>query len=112
SRITLGGKLSIEDDFYSGTFSASFAHDFNDKNTTVSFGINDESDIIRPIGNAPVPLSNYADFAKEGNKSKNGVGALLGITQVMTRNWLTQLNVSVDRFSGYLNDPYKIASVL
>jgi hypothetical protein len=112
SRITLGGKLSIEDDFYSGTFSASFAHDFNDKNTAVSFGVNDESDIIRPIGNTPVPLSNYADFAKEGNRSKNGVGALLGVTQVMTRNWLTQLNVSLDRFSGYLNDPYNIVSVL
>ena len=80
--------------------------------TTVTFGINDESDVIQPIGNTPVPLSNYAAFQKEGNKSKNGVGALLGVTQVMTRNWLTQLNVSVDRFSGYLNDPYKIASIL
>jgi hypothetical protein len=112
SRITLGGKVSIEDDFYSGTVNASFAHDFNDKNTTVTFGINDESDIIQPIGNTPVPLSNYAAFVKEGNKSKNGAGALLGVTQVVTRNWLTQLNVSVDRFSGYLNDPYKIVSVL
>jgi hypothetical protein len=112
SRVTLGGKVSIEDDFYSGTVNVSFAHDFNDKNTTVAFGVNEESDIIQPIGSTPVPLSDYAAFAKEGNKSKNGVGALLGVTQVMTRNWLTQLNVSVDRFSGYLNDPYKIVSVL
>jgi Protein of unknown function (DUF3570) len=112
SRLTLGGKVSIEDDFDSGTLNATFAHDFNDKNTTVSFGVNDESDIIRPIGNTPVPLSDYSSFEKEGNKSKNGAAALLGVTQVMSRTWLTQLNFSVDRFSGYLNDPYKIVSVL
>ena len=111
-RVTLGGKVSIEDDFYSGTVSAAVARDFNDKNTTLSLGVNDESDVIQPIGNTPVPLSNYVDFEKEGNKSKNGVGALLGLTQVMTRNWLTQLNLSIDRFHGYLNDPYKIVSVL
>ena len=112
SRLTLGGKVSFEDDFYSGSVNVAFAHDFNDKNTTVSFGVNDESDIIQPIGNTPVPLSDYSALAKEGNKSKNGVGALLGVTQVMTRTWLAELNFSVDRFSGYLNDPYKIVSVL
>jgi hypothetical protein len=112
SRVTVGGKVSFEDDFYSGSLNIAVAHDFNDKNTTVSIGVNDESDIIQPIGNTPVPLSDYSAFAKEGNKSKNGVGALLGVTQVLTRNWLTQLNVSADRFSGYLNDPYKLVSVL
>jgi Protein of unknown function (DUF3570) len=112
SRVTLGGKVSFEDDFYSGSVNVAVAHDFNDKNTTVSFGVNDESDVIQPIGNTPVPLSDYSAFAKEGNKSKNGVGALLGVTQVMTRTWLAQLNFAVDRFSGYLNDPYKIVSVL
>jgi hypothetical protein len=112
SRLTLGGKVSFEDDFYSGTVNVAVAHDFNDKNTTVSFGVNDESDIIQPIGNTPIPLSDYSAFEKEGNKSKNGIGALLGVTQVMTRAWLTELNFSVDRFSGYLNDPYKLVSVL
>jgi Protein of unknown function (DUF3570) len=112
TRVTIGGKFSIEDDFYSGSLNAAIAHDFNDKNTTVSFGVNDESDVIQPIGNTPVPLSGYDTFAKEGNKNKNGVGALLGVTQVMTRTWLAQLNLSVDRFAGYLNDPYKIVSVL
>jgi hypothetical protein len=37
---------------------------------------------------------------------------LLGVTQVMTRYWLSELNISVDRFTGYLNDPYKITSVI
>jgi hypothetical protein len=112
SRVTLGGKFSFEDDFYSATVNAAFTHDLNEKNTTILAGVNVESDIIRPVGNTPVPLSDYAAFEREGNQSKTGLGALLGVTQVMTRNWLTELNVSIDRFTGYLNDPYKIVSVL
>lgn len=111
--VSLGGKFSAEDDFYSVTVNASIAHDFNDKNTTLSFGINNEFDSIRPIGDAPVAGSDYSLSEKQsGAKSKNGMGVLLGITQVMTRNWLTEFNVSADRFHGYLNDPYKITSVL
>jgi hypothetical protein len=47
-----------------------------------------------------------------GGKTKDGVGGLLGVTQVMTRNWLTEFNLSVDRFTGYLNDPYKFTSII
>jgi hypothetical protein len=112
TRVNLGGKLSYEDDFLSASLSASIERDFNQKNTTLSFGINDENDLLHPIGGAPVPGSDYLLFEKSGHKSKNGVGALLGATQVMNRRWLTELNLSVDRFTGYLNDPYKIISVI
>ena len=112
TRTTVGSKFSCEDDFYSLSLNASLEHDFNEKNTTVSIGVNDENDVIRPIGGTPAALSNYAAFDKTGNQSKNGVGVLVGLTQVMTRRWLTDLSLSVDRFSGYLNDPYKIASVI
>jgi hypothetical protein len=45
-------------------------------------------------------------------KTKDGVGLLLGVTQVMARNWLSDFNPSVDRFTGYLNDPYKFRSII
>jgi len=112
TRTIVGGKFSFEDDFYSLSLNASLEHDFNQKNTTVSIGINDENDAIRPIGGTPVALSNYAAFQKTGDQTKNGAGVLLGLTQVMTRHWLTDLSLSADRFSGYLNDPYKIASIV
>jgi hypothetical protein len=111
-QLSVGGKLSAEDDFLSATANASIAHDFNEKNTTLSLGIDDEYDSLRPIGGAPVPGSDYELFEKTGNKTKNGVGILLGLTQVITRNWLSEFNLSVDRFSGYLNDPYKITSII
>ena len=112
-QVTLGGKVSAEDDFFSATVNASIAHDFNEKNTTLSFGIDNEYDSIHPIGGAPVPGSDYALAEKQtGGKTKDGVGMLLGVTQVMTRNWLSELNLSVDRFQGYLNDPYKFSSII
>ena len=112
-QLSVGGKFSVEDDFVSATVDASIAHDFNEKNTTLSFGLFNEFDSLHPIGNAPVAGSDYALSEKQsGGKTKDGVGALLGITQVMTRTWLTEFNLSVDRFKGYLNDPYKITSII
>jgi hypothetical protein len=111
-RLSVGGKFSVEDDFISATVDASIAHDFNDKNTTVSFGLYNEYDSLHPIGNTPVPGNDVTSLVRTGGKSKDGVGALLGVTQVMTRTWLSELNLSVDRFTGYLNDPYKITSII
>lgn len=112
THVSLGGKLSGEDDFISATVSASIAQDFNEKNTTLLLGVNNEFDSLKPIGGAPLPDSDYAAFDKTGAKTKDGAGVLLGLTQVMTRRWLSELNLSLDRFHGYLNDPYKFTSVL
>jgi hypothetical protein len=110
--MSFGGKLSVEHDFLSVSANASIAQDFNEKNTTLSFGLSNEYDRLSPIGGAPVPGSDYTLFEKNGGKTKDGVAALLGVTQVLARNWIAALNLSVDRFKGYLNDPYKITSVL
>jgi hypothetical protein len=110
--LRIGGKFSVEDDFVSGTIDVSIAHDFNHKNTTLSFGLYNEYDSLHPVGNTPVPGSDVASLVRTGGKSKDGVGALLGVTQVMTRTWLSEFNLSVDRFTGYLNDPYKITSII
>jgi Protein of unknown function (DUF3570) len=113
TRASFGGKLSYEHDFLSGSIDASIAHDFNQKNTTVSLDLNGEFDTIKPIGGTPVPSSDYTLFEKTSAADhKNGAGVILGLTQVINRHWLTELNLSADRFSGYLNDPYKIISVL
>jgi Protein of unknown function (DUF3570) len=112
TQVSVGGKVSGEDDFYSLTIDASIAHDFNDKNTTLSLGFYNEFDSIRPIGGAPNPGSDYALADKTGDKTKDGVGVLVGFTQVMARSWLTEVNISLDRFKGYLNDPYKFTSVI
>ena len=67
--LSVGGKFSAEDDFVSATVNASIAHDFNDKNTTLSFGLFDEFDSLHPIGNTPVPGSNYPSLVRTGGET-------------------------------------------
>jgi hypothetical protein len=112
TRLSLGGALSHELDFLSGSVNASLARDFNDRNTTISAGLNLEADAIEPIGGTPVAGSPYGLFDKGGNRSKKVETAVLGATQIMNRRWLTQGNLSVEHAAGYETDPYKIVSVL
>ena len=110
--IALGGHVSSEHDFNSFAAHGNFSHDFNDKNTTVSVGVSEEYDQIHPHGGTPVPDSDYALYQHENNQSKTVTGALVGLTQVLARNWLAQLNYTFDYSKGYLTDPYRIVSVL
>lgn len=110
NHLAVGGHLSVEHDFESGSGNVLFSHDFNRKNTTLGAGFSAEFDRINPVGSAPVAGSDFADLLKTGNETKQVFGAQLGVTQVLTRNWIAQLNVSASRASGYLNDPYKVVS--
>jgi len=121
NRISVGGNFSKEYDFTSLGLNAALAHDFNNKNTTLSFGVGYEADQINPVGSTPVEFSPIArteedddDVKKEkrGNESKNVLDLLLGVTQVINRHWLTQLNYSYGTSNGYHSDPYKVLSVL
>ena len=71
--LSIGGKFSVEDDFVSATVNASIAHDFNDKNTTLAFGLSNEYDSLHPIGNTPVPGSDYTSTVKTGGQIKMGL---------------------------------------
>jgi len=109
-KYNVGAAFSHELDFVSMSLNGSVARDFDAHNTTVSAGVNLEEDLVQPIGGAPVAWSLYDQFRKNGNKTKQVGDVLLGVTQVMTRRWLTQANVSLEHQSGYLNDPYKIVT--
>jgi hypothetical protein len=110
NRMALGGHLSVEHDFVSGSGNLLFSHDFNRKNTTLGAAFSAEFDQIKPVGGAPVAGSDYSALDKGGNETKRVMGAQLGVTQVLARNWVAQLNFSADQARGYLNDPYKIVS--
>ncbi|NNM53080.1 MAG: DUF3570 domain-containing protein [Pseudomonadales bacterium] len=112
SHWTAGGDYSHEMDFQSMSVNASWAQDFDEKNTTLTLGTNLEYDTNNPVGGTPVPLSNYTTFSRQGNLSKSVGDILLGLTQVMTRRWLTEFNIAVDNSQGYQNDPYKVVSGL
>lgn len=111
-RLSGGGAYSHEFDYQSLSVNGGLAKDFNRRNTTLAFGANLEHDTSNPVGGTPVPLTDYALFAREGDQSKDVEGVLLGVTQVMTRRWLLRFNLTADTSTGYQNDPYKIVSGL
>jgi hypothetical protein len=113
-RLALGANVSAEYDFQSLGVNAALAQDFNDKNTTASVGIAIEADRIRAVGGAPQGLQPafVSGAPRSGSASRNVFDVLLGLTQVMSRSWLTQLNLGWGRGSGMHTDPYKIVSVV
>jgi hypothetical protein len=112
-RISLGGNVSAETDFASVGLNSALALDFNNKNTTLSLGGAYEYDSIRPVGSTPVPLQPHnASYRLDGQRTRSVVDLLVGVTQVMNRRWLTQLNLGLGRGTGYHNDPYKVVSVV
>ncbi len=111
-RLNVGGNVSSEYDFQSVALNAALARDLNNKNTTLSAGINVEFDAIDPVGGAPVGLTSMVQADKGGSDSKTVTDLLFGVTQVLSRNALLQVNYSLSMASGYQSDPYKLLTVV
>lgn len=113
SLLTLGTNVSFEFDFLSAAGSAIYARDFNERNTRVSLGLSYEHDMIDPVGGAPRPFAAMGAAGSKGAASdtKDVIDGVLGLTQVIDKRTIGQLNYSLSHARGYLNDPYKILSV-
>jgi len=133
-RIT-GLHFSYETDYLSLGASYNLTYDTNNKNTTWAAGIGVNSDYIAPIGGkheglieVPSSATPSAGGGGEDDEREGGEGGgegleaflngekklssdvLLGVTQVLSRKTLMQLNYSYGKTSGYQNDPYKMVS--
>lgn len=113
NRRNLGFNVSREYDFTSVSANAMWQHDTNQRNTTWSYGLNLEADTIKPVGGAPEPLTRMVDQNKMSDtESRTIVDLLFGVTQVINRSSLFQVNLSLSEASGYMTDPYKFVSVV
>jgi hypothetical protein len=102
SRTSLTGGTSMEDDYTSINFGFNREKDFNQKATTLSWGIgfsNDESD-PRPTSFEPSPTKHHK---KVGTFS-------LGLAQVIDRASVAQTSLTLQYADGFLSDPYKLVS--
>jgi hypothetical protein len=113
---TAGVSFSNEYDYTHIGANFGLTRDFNKRNTTVNLGVAFAQDDIDPVGGSPAPLSPMLDVGdlsnRRGTESKDVVDVLLGVTQVINQNLLVQLNYSFSDASGYLNDPYRILSLV
>jgi len=118
TKMTVGASLSDEYDYTHTGLDARIARDFNNRNTTLSFGVAVANDTINPVGGTPVPLSEMLgpvgddNDGKGPNQSKDVTDFLIGVTQVLNRRTIVQFNYSLSQSDGYLTDPYKILSVV
>lgn len=116
-RGVFGANFSTEYDYQSMGVTATLARDFNQRNTTLSAGLGYSQDTVEPVGGTPVGLTPMPAFpavkTTEGSsEDKTVTEVLLGITQVVNRRTLVQLNYTYGLDDGYLTDPYKILTVL
>jgi hypothetical protein len=126
---TLGTNLSREYDYHSVSLNAGIAKDFDRKNTALSAGISYAVDSIIPEGGRPLALSSmvvnegqYADDVayRQAFNSSRIIGdgqvkskeILLGLSQIINRRMLVQLNYGYAQSEGYLTDPFKIVSLV
>lgn len=114
--LNIGASASTEYDYTHVGLNARIARDFNQRNTTVSAGLAVARDEFDAVGGVPMPLSPVLDVGDLGNRggaeSKDVLDVVLGVTQVINRDTVVQLNYSYSNSSGYLTDPYKIISVV
>jgi hypothetical protein len=114
--IDVGLSFSDEYDYLHTGLNARYSLGLNQRNTTLAIGLALAADTIDPVGGAPVPLAPMLPEGATGNKladdSKSVADFLIGVTQVLGRRTIGQLNYSFSRSSGYLTDPYKLLTVV
>lgn len=127
TRMTYALNVSSEYDYQSIAASATWARDFNLKNTTLAVGVSFGTDTLDPVGGTPVPLTlqptvpwycpgggpcGVAPARLAPDQDKTLSDLLIGVTQILSPKSLLQLNLSWGTASGYLTDPYKLVSVV
>ena len=109
---SIGFDFSSELDYSSYSANAAISQAFNDKNTTLSLGANFEYDESNPKFGIPTPMTEMNGLQKGPSDTKTVTSINAGITQVMNRYWLMELNYDIGWNKGYQNDPYKVVSMV
>lgn len=115
NRIIWGVNGSGEHDYLSLGLSATYLRDLNNRNTTLTAGLAFNNDTINPEGGVATAFSpmRSAGINRDGaDDTKTITDFIVGVTQVVDRKTLVQLNFSTGSTSGYQNDPYKILTVV
>lgn len=116
-KMVLGTNVSKEYDYTSAAINAVLSRDFNQRNTTVSAGLSYAFDQIEPEGGipiafAPMDVPNNSQPRAGSSEDRDTLDLLVGLTQIIDRNSLLQLNYSYSQSDGYHTDPFKILSVV
>ncbi len=109
---SLGFGASGETDYKSYSLNTAVSQSLFDKNTTLTLGLNYEYDDSNPLFGTPTPMTEMNGLQKGPAESRTVTSVIGGLTQILNRHWLFQLNYDIGWNKGYQNDPYKIVSVV
>lgn len=121
---TLGAYGSKEYDYLSLGLNGGLKRYFNQKNTALNFGLAFSADAIEPEGGNPVGLArmatpgtasfdaDYDASRADSSDNKTIIDAMFGVTQVINTKTIMQFNYGLSLSDGYLNDPFKVLSVI
>lgn len=111
-RLSYGGVVSDESDYESLGFNLSLARESSNRLTTLTAGLGwiDDSIYRSDTGGTPEPLGNVQQPRPFSEGSRQTLDTLIGISRVLNRLTVLQLNLSVTTSNGYHSDPYKIIS--
>jgi len=96
---SLNGIFSTEHDYSSKTIAGSISIPFAKKNTVFQFGYTGSRDKIFPI-------------TRTWTKDKNTTSLNLGMTQILAKNVISQLDFSYSDVNGYMLDGYQVVRII
>lgn len=108
------GAVSVENDYRSFSVGTTLNKEFNNKTFKITAGIAGTYDQVFRVGgnDTPEQLSRVEDgnFLEEGEKTT--VDGILGLTYIVNKRTVAQLNIGASLSQGYLTDPYKLISIV
>lgn len=97
--LSLNGSYSIEHDYSSKTITGSLSYPFAKKNTVLQFSFVKNFDKVFPQ-------------IRTWTKDRNTASINAGLTQILSKNIITQLDGSYTTISGYQLDGYQVVRII
>lgn len=111
TKLNYGGSLSVENDYQSYGASISLDRDNENRSLTYTAGFATSFDkIFRKTGGTPEPLSNTEQNIILGEGERYVYELIGGVSKVINKRTIGQVNLSVSYSDGYHTDPYKVIS--
>ena len=106
--------VSIENDYRSYSGAVTVNKETQKKDYRFTVGLAGTYDQIFRVGagSTPVPLTQIGDNEFAGEGEKDSTDLILGLTHVINRRTVGQINLAYSVSNGYHTDPYKVFSVV
>ena len=112
--IDYNAAVSIENDYRSFSGAITVSKETEKKDYKFTFGLAETYDQVFRVGagDTPVPLSQIGDDESAGEGEKSTTDFIVGVSRILNKRTMAQVNFSYSLSNGYLTDPYKVFSVV